>query len=739
MRNLYRKAATLRDLLRVTNRNLRATAPQTDLNTFWEREGRNASDLRDALAVFREILEDDDRLGGALGPGMKARMGFSLSDRLCRHGMADEAEEVLKVVGAIRDSLPPDHPELEAVRVAYGLAVMSHVLVCLFHVNIPEAKRRLALLDCLGSTDTVLRQKAGAAYYLAYECLTVEQDAGYAEEIVGSFLPYRDRIREFSSDRTAEAYMRARYRDQAPEKGEPGPPTVHDFPLALGMDGHRLLMLNLPEDLPRVGMEENTAEILASMDMLLMVFWGSSGDAERARKWYGDITSWGETGSIKALQAQAAVYMVHYIGAKDPDGALAFFRSVFGESGVEPLGSGFPEEKSQAAVNLVAVMAGHGRADECLRIFRAMYERPYFHRNPLISSRTIRVVVEALASRGRIAEALAVFRLVPDFGLSMEVKVMHARAAITLIHYSGLYGTEQDAREIHDYIMSFPDQRETWPMRSRTAAAMASVYELKGNLGAALAIFRSMPSGRGSLAEDLDRAEAAHSVIRLLGSHAEGHGALDVFHSLGPWGSDCEEMDIQRAGAVVNVLLVLGKAGMLKKARELYAGMPGWGASLEMDVMHAKAAVNFVAVLEEAGEPKKAQAVYDAMGVWGDQPELCAEKAKAAVTLIGLYGRLGEPKKAQAVYDSLPQNEISPAFQELKESCLLNLLTALAMARRWTEALQAATGPAAGLLSSTKREELLKRLDILMTRTESMGGKERRKVLRFLAERLRNH
>jgi hypothetical protein len=158
-----------------------------------------------------------------------------------------------------------------------------------------------------------------------------------------------------------------------------------------------------------------------------------------------------------------------------------------------------------------------------------------------------------------------------------------------------------------------------------------------------------------------------------------------------------------------------------------------------MDLMRAKAAVNLVAVLEEAGDARKAQTVYDQMGVWAGQPELCCEKAKAAVTLIGLYGRLGEPKKAQAVFDSLPSEEISPAFQDLKESCLLNLLTALAMARRWTEALQAVTGPSAGLLSSAKRDELLKRLDILMTRTESMGGKERRKVLRFLAERIRNH
>ncbi|MDR1079886.1 MAG: hypothetical protein LBQ79_02715 [Deltaproteobacteria bacterium] len=719
---------------------MRSTGPQKDVKAFCAREEKNVADLQQAMKLLREILEHDARLGGRLGPAMKARMCFTICGRLGRQGMIKEADEFLDILVAIRESLPPDHPDLEDVRTACGLAAMGRVLVCILHLDIPAAKRCLAMMDTLGTSDIILRQKAGAAYYLCYECLTVERDAEWVEALADSFLPFRDRIREFPVDRTAEIYRHVAVQDsESGEEAEPGPPTVRDFPLALGADGQRLMMLNLPNDLPRVGMEENTAEILASIDMLLMVYWGSSGDTVRALKWFDEIAAWGSTGSILALLAQAATYMVHYIGVKDPDGALDFYQRIFGEKGGEPAGKGFPQEKSQAAVNLLGVMGTHRRVDECLRIFGIMYKRPYFHRNPDISSRCILVVVEALASQGRLAEAMRVFRLVPDFGLSMEVKVMHARAAITLIHYSGLYGTEADAREMYDYIMSFPDQREVWVMRSRTSAAMISVYELKGNLEGALSVFRRMPSGRGILAEDLDRAEAAHSVIRLLGRQGDGHGALEIFLALGPWGSDCEEMDIQRAGALVNIILILGKAGMLRKARDLYSGMPGWGSSVEMDVMHAKAAVNLVAILEEAGEPRKAQAVYDAMGVWGDQEELCIEKAKAAVTLIGLYGRLGEPKKAQAVFDSLPREEISPAFQDLKESCLLNLLTALAMARRWTEALQAATGPAAGLLSSSKRDELLKRLDILMTRTESMGGKERRKVLRFLAERLRNH
>ncbi|MDR1035655.1 MAG: hypothetical protein LBT40_03490 [Deltaproteobacteria bacterium] len=738
MRNLYRKTAALRDLLRQVNRSQRTTGLQRDHEAFLARERGIKVDLRAAMGLFREILDEDVRLGGPLGPAMKARMGFTLCGRLGRQGMIGEADEFLAILAGLRDSLPPGHPELDDVLTAYGLAVMGKVLVCIFHLDIPEGKACLSMLDSLGSSDVALRQKAGAAYYLCYECLTVDRDAAWVEALAESFIPYRERIIEFPVDRTSELYRQGP--DPAAEPGaEPGPPTARDFPLALGADGQRLMMLNLPDDLPRVGMEENTAEILASIAMLLMVFWGSSGDTERAMKWYREIAAWGNTGSIRALLAQAATYMVLYIGMKDPDEALAFFRRTFGEDGGEPAVKGFPQEKSQAGVNLLGVMGTHRRADECLRIFRVMYERPYFHRNPEISSRSILVVVEVLASQGRIAEAMAVFRLVPDFGLSMEVKVMHARAAVTLIHYAGLHGTEEDARELYDYIMSYPDQREVWVLRSRTAAAMISVYELKGNLGGAYAVFWRMRSGRGYLPEDMDRAEAAHSIIRLLGRHGDGHGVLEIFHALGPWGSDCEEMDIQRAGAAVNIILVLGKAGMLRKARELYAGMPGWGSSLEMDVMHAKAAVNLVAVLEEAGEPRKAQAVFDAMGVWGDQEELCVEKAKAAVTLIGLYGRLGEPKKAQAVFDSLPREEISPAFQELKESCLLNLLTALAMARRWTEALQAATGPAAGLLSTAKREELLRRLDLIMTRTETMGGKERRKVLKFLAERLRNH
>jgi thioredoxin-like negative regulator of GroEL len=503
------------------------------------------------------------------------------------------------------------------------------------------------------------------------------------------------------------------------------------------MDGRRLLIRNLPEDVPHVGMEENTAEILASLDMLLMVYWGAAGDAARGRKWYDRMALWGDAGGITALRAQSAGYMVHYLGAKDPDGALEVYRGFFGAEGRGPGGTAFAVEACKAAVNLLGVMADARRADECLRIFRLMYERPSFHRNPDVSSRAVLLTVDALASRGRIEEALSVFRLVPDLGPTMEVRTMHTRAAVTLIHYCGLYGTERDARQIYDYILSFPEQRDSWPTRSRTAAAMASVYELKGNLPGAQEIFRAMRGGRGSLPEDLDRAEAAHSVIRLMGRNGDGHGALEAFLALGPWGSDSEEMDVQRAGALVNLVPVLGKAGLLRKARDLYAAMPGWGSSAEMDLMRAKVAVNLVAALEEAGEARKAQAVWDAMGAWDDQPELCCEKAKAAVTLIGLFGRLGEPRKAQAVFDALPQGEISPAFQELQESCLLNLLPALAMARRGTEALEAATGPAAGLLSPGRREELLKRLDLLMTRTESMGGKERRKVMRFLAEKIR--
>jgi hypothetical protein len=429
--------------------------------------------------------------------------------------------------------------------------------------------------------------------------------------------------------------------------------------------------------------------------------------------------------------------MTHYMGLEDPDAALKFFRRIFGDATGTLAGPAFFVEKSHAAVNLIAAMGLHKNADECLRILGAMSRRPYFHRNPDISSRAFRITVECLASQGRIEEALGVFRLIPDFGMSAEVRAMHGRAAITFIYYCGLYGTEAQAREIYDYVMSFPDSADSWPVRSRLSAVMASVCELNGNLPGARQIFRDMPWGRGDIFEDLDRAEAAYSVIRLQGQAGDAQGAVDTFLCLGGWGSDSGEMDIRRAGALVNLILVLGKAGMARKARELYASMPGWGASAEMDVMHAKCAVNLVAVLEEAGEPRKAQAVYDGIAVRGGHPELCCEKAKAAVTLIGLYGRLGEARKAQAVFDSLPEGPVSPAFQELKESCLLNLLTALAMARRWTEAIQAATGPAAGLLSAAKRKELLQRLDLLMTRTEVMGGKERTKVMRFLSDRLR--
>ncbi|MDR2611879.1 MAG: hypothetical protein LBG06_03275 [Deltaproteobacteria bacterium] len=737
MRNLYRKVATLRDLLRATNRNLRITKPQRDLQAFWRIEEGNSADLRRALTLFREIMAEDARLGGPLGPAMTARIAFSLSDRLGRHGMVEEADEIYALLEAVRKSLPPDSPDMECVTVANGLALMSQVLVRLFHIQLGPAHERYALFDNLGDSDMILRQKAGAAYYLAYECLTIDRDGDYVEAMARSFAPYRERIRESSLNRTGETYFQPP-QDQAPqEDSEPEPPSATDFPLALGMDGQRLLTLNLPDDVPHVGMEENTAEILASLDMLLMVYWGSSGDAARGLGWFDEIGLWGDSGSIRALQAQAASYMVHYLGASDPDGALAFFRRVFGANEGGPAATGFPEERSRAAVNLLGVMGHHRRADECYRIFKLMYERPYFHRNPEISSRSVLVVVDALASQGRIAEALGVFRLVPDLGQSMEVRTMHTRAAVTLIHYCGIYGTERDAREIYDYIMSFPEQRDAWPSRSRTASAMASVYELKGNLAGAEEVFRAMPTGRGCQTEEIERAGAAHSVICLKGQKGDGQGALEVFQSLGPWGSDSDEMDIQRAGALVNLLLILGRCGMVRKARDLYAAMPGWGSSAEMDLLRAKAAVNLVAVLEEAGEARKAQAIYDAMGVWGGQPELSCEKAKAAVTLIGLYGRLGEPGKAQAVFDTLPQGEISPEYQELRESCLLNLLTALAMARRWTEALNASTGPSARLLSPAKREELLKRLDLLMTRTESMGGKERRKVMRFLAERLR--
>jgi pentatricopeptide repeat protein len=737
MRNLYRKVATLRDLLRSANRNLRSLGRQGGEKAFWERERKNESDMRDALALFRDILDSNGKLGDPLGPAMMARMAFTLCDRLGRHGMVEDSLRLLDHIEGVRPSLAPGSPEWHDVLTANGLAIMSLVLVRLLHIDIPASKAMLERLDALDSSDVVLRQKAGAGYYLAYGILTLEGDAEYVEALVRSFSPFRDRIRDNPVNRAAEVYFRGE--DGGGGGGEPGPPTVRDFPLALGVDGQRLLMLNLPHDLPHVGKEENTAEVLASMDMMLMVYWGSSGDVGRSLRWFDEIDSWGRSGSILALQAQAATYMIHYIGESDPDAAVLFFRRIFGEKGGEPAGTGFPQEKSQAAVNLLGSMSKHKRTDELLRIFGLMYERPYFRRSPDISSRSIYLVVESLASQGRIEEALEVFRLISDFGLSMEAKMMHAKAAVALIYYSGLHGTEANAREVYDYVMAFPDQRDSWLLRSRTSAAMASVCELNGDIAGALEVFNAMPFRRGILDEDRDRAEAAHSVIRLLGRRKDGHGALEVFHSLGPWGSDYDEMDVQRAGALVNLVLILGKCGMVRKARDLYAAMPGWGASAEMDVMHAKAAVNLVAVLEEAGEARKAQAVYDTMGVWGGHPDLCCEKAKAAVTLIGLYGRLGDTKRAQAVFDGLPSGEISPAYQEIKEGCLLNLLTALAMARRWTEALKAATGPAAGLLSSSKREEFLRRLDVLMTKSESMGGRERRKVLSFLSERLRNH
>ncbi|MDR3153346.1 MAG: hypothetical protein LBW85_03530 [Deltaproteobacteria bacterium] len=742
MRNLYRKTAALRDLCHETSRNLRITAPQTDLNAFRRLEAKNLADIREAARLFREIMEDNLRLGSPLGCGMLARMAFNLADRMTRHGLQEESDWALKIIERLLAETPPGSGDRETVLMAHGLSVMAQVFVRLLHIDIPAAMERIKLFDRAPYSDMTLRQKAGVGYYLAYGCLTLEKDAAFVEALADSFLPYRERIRENPVDRTAEIFSAsARERELAKADPEPGAPADLDFPLVLGIDGQRLLSVHLPHEIPQVGVDENTTEILASIAMLLTVYWGDAGDIDRSLKWFEEITSWGDSGSVKAIQAEAATFMVSYIGERDPDEALHFFRKIFGNFGEKagPLRYGFTKARARAAVNLMGVMAAHRRGDECLRILGLMDQTPFYRRNPEISSRATFLAVECLASQGRIREAKEVFLLIPDFGPTMEVRVMHGRAAVTVIHYAGIYGNLEDAREIYDYVMSNPERRELWYLRARTACAMVAACERRGDLAGALGVYRSMRSGRRDMAEDLDRAAAALSVIRLMARIGDGQGAQEIFQSLGPWGSDCEEMDLQRAGILVNLIPILGKAGMLRKARDLYAAMPAWGSSPEMDLTRAKAAVNLVGALEEAGEPRKAQAVYDAMGVWGKSPGLCCEKAKAAVTLIGLYGRLGEPRKAQAVFDGLPEEDVSPAYRELKESCLLNLLTALAMARRWTEALQAATGPSARLLSSAKREELLKRLDQLMTRTEAMGGKERRKVLRFLADRLRNH
>jgi tetratricopeptide (TPR) repeat protein len=755
MPDLYQKISSLKSILTKASSYIRELPPPVDPETLREREALTQRALIEAAAAYEEILSANDRAKNPLPENVIARISYTVINLFTRGGFFAEAKKYYKAMESY--TLPES-------RAAKYLTVVSLVFCCLTHFDFDEAKRCFSLFSCDDPDPDLVRHKAGCAYYYAFEILRAGRDPEEAQDLYEHIKSFKDKtdflvtrfvervpIKKNGGGGEGEGESNVYFldEDRASENGRVGFDPVRDFPLALEADNYNIMAFDLPADLPKVGPGDTTADIMAAFSLFFMVYFGSSGDLSQARKYFKEISLWPGLQAEKLL-AMAGVFMTHYIGLVDPLEAKVFYEGLFerdedelAESlntpGAPPLpptlGDKYPALAAQGAINLIESLDAPENIDLATEVFRKLSDNPAYKEDPLLISRAALNFIGVLIQRNRLSEAKDVYDSLPLWWDNLELRTVRGKAAIDLIYYLGLKDSPDKAREIYENLLAWGKGQDLSAIKGRAGAVLISIYEAKGNLSAASEIFWAMETGKGSNAAELERAHAAHSIIRMYGKAKDPQNALKVFRALGEFG-DNEEMDRQRAGAAINLILILGKAKRVKIARAIYSRMPPWGVSPELDYLRAKAAVNLISVFEESKDAKKAQALYDSMVFWNTP--LALEKAKAAVTLLGIYGQLGDPAKATTVFESLPRVDHDLEYDMVRQSAVINLITAHAMNENWREALEILSGDLGASLDNIKRDELIKRLDYIMSLGGNFGKKDRLSIISLFTDMIKN-
>ncbi|MDR2459882.1 MAG: hypothetical protein LBE38_03735 [Deltaproteobacteria bacterium] len=674
-------------------------------------------DLREATLIFKGILNANSNETKPLSEEMQARITYNLVELSARAGLMDEA---LAHFASLKNF---DSPLVEEVR---AMSLLSLVFVQLVKGNIEAAKAFFKLLIDLGESPLHYPYRAEAAYYLIFDILRSGGSLTQAEDIYLGFVDIRPLILQNPGARRSEVPL-VMLEPQAATNwmnlDDPAPfPAPGDFPLTLCSDREPITTFGIPEDLPRMGAGDLTTSILGATALILSVFFGEKGELIKARQYMEEISNWGGPKS-RELKLKGAVFLVLYLSQEDPEKAKAFYDEFFGEKTDD---KELLVYRAKAATNLLAAYCQRPNLALSKEVFEDFKEIS-LDLEPSMRASVALNYLGVLVKAGELTKAMALY----NTSELWEDATIKGKAAIDLIYYMGLNGHVEGATLIYEDLLDWGSSMDS--ICGRAGAAIISILEAKEDLESAQRLFDRMGEAE-SLEGRLEWANSSHSLIRMYGQKGDAQGAYKVFRKLGAWG-DHLQLDIQRAGGVVNLILIMGKAGLKHRARELYNLLPAWGTSCDLDLLRAKAAVNLMAVLEQNEELKGSQALFDELPV--ENPPLALEKVKAAVTLIGLYGKVGQPNKAQAVYEGLPKLHGDLEYELVRQKALLNLIIAQAMAENWQEALQTVAQVQTGFLERDVKEDLIKRLDYIVSHSKEFSRAGKFKVLRLFIEKLK--
>jgi hypothetical protein len=702
--------------------------PYRELEGAPLRGGRGEGIGRLALAAREDFLSilalRENRKEGLAGAGLPdqllARMAFNLSDCLWRAGLADEAHGVVRLLGSFLKG--------DCTLLARALSRFNFILFLLYSGKYPEALDQYKALFALGDRPVIWRLLSEVAFYLCVAGLK-ESSPGTAEGLYASFVEHRGRFLPYPMARPQETPLARRVAARREAGAAPGPAGgplgPEDFPLGITAEGQRLLRFFQFDGLDAPAAGDTAPEILARIGTMLTVWHGERRSMGEALARFESIGLWGQGPGAVLERARSATFLTFYLGP-DYRTSVGIYERVFAgfEDGMD---HEMAAERAKCAINLVFSCGASGDTALAAHYFRALTGMREAREDPLLYAKAALNLITALAAKGEVLEARRVYDSVPDWGSGWEMRMVRLKAVRCLIFYFGKGGQIGEAKSLFRSMARWDGGGELFILRSQAAVFLLEVLEAHQDVPGAREAFGTLRWGAGSPEERVSRVTAARSFCNILLAAGEFQEAVSVYRSLRPWG-DNERLDLERARLAVNLILGLGKAGLLRQARFVFSSMDSFARTREIEILRAKGAVNFIAACEAAGEQRRAQAVYDGMAYREGDPAVSREKAKAAVTLVGFLGMLGQPHKGQAVYEAMPPFD-DPEYRELKNAAGVNLVTAFAMADRWADALRVATGVVGDGISDELREELLKKLNFIISKTAGYGKRDQHNIM----------
>ncbi|MDR2406261.1 MAG: hypothetical protein LBE27_07825 [Deltaproteobacteria bacterium] len=680
------------------------------------------SDFESLMAMRRDKPKELQK--AALSDSILGRIGFNIADCLGRAGITAASHEVLDLM----DSILKGEDSLAArLLTRYNLFLLT-----LGKGDYLEAVESYKRLYALGNAPKIWRALAASAFYLCVLSLR-EGSQKTAEDIYQSFVSERDDILRKPTTRVQELPLALVAHNRLNKKEEIAPDaplTEADFPLGLTLEGDRLLKFLKIEELQAPHPEDSPTDILARIGTILSVWHGEHRSMEMATRYFDSISLWGNDHGPMLERARCATFLIFYLGP-DCRGALDIYEKTFPKT-KEPLSPDIAMEKAKCTINLVFSCGASGNTQMAMEYFHNLSAKPEAHEDPILYAKAALNLITAMASKGQTLEAQKVYDSVSEWGSGWEVKIVRLKAVRCLINFYAKGGQMKEAKALFKSMDKWDGGEELFLLKSKAGLFLMEVLEKNKDLPGAKEVFNTLRWKKGYLEEDLNRLVAARSLINLYLAEDDPQSALDIYRSFSP-GGDHERLDLERGRLAVNLILSLGKAEMLKQARGVYNSLENLTRTKDMELLRAKAAVNFVAACEAASDARKAHVVYDKLEYREDNLVFAREKAKAAVTLVGLYGKLGLPHKGRDLFYAMPNLE-DPEYRLLKHAVGVNLVTAFAMADRWAEALDSATEVVSDGMTEEMREELLKKLNFLMSKTVNYPKKEELNILGLFSD-----